>query len=66
MQKWEYLWEPVAKFTLEYAGYLKKKGDEGWEFAGLFPGDVATAPHFVLFKRAGAVKRKPAFPPDLA
>ena len=50
MQKWEYRWEPVAKFTLDYHKQLKELGEEGWEFVGLFPGD-GRVQNFVLFKR---------------
>jgi hypothetical protein len=50
MQKWEYKWEPVAKFTPDYRNRLNELGDEGWEFVGLLPGD-GMAQHFVLFKR---------------
>lgn len=55
MQKWEYNWEPVAKFTLDYRKHLNELGEQGWEFVGLFPGNEGSqAQHFVLFKRPKA------------
>jgi hypothetical protein len=50
MQKWEYRWEPVVKFTPNYHKHLNELGEEGWEFVALFPGD-GMAQNFVLFKR---------------
>jgi hypothetical protein len=52
MQKWEYHLQPVVKIPLDYSEYLEGMGNEGWEFAGVLPGDPASGKQFfVLFKR---------------
>lgn len=59
MQKWEYNWQPLAEFTIDYREHLNALGEEGWEFAGLFPPSSGPSKqplpmYFVLFKRPKA------------